>query len=88
MLPNQIHVSHIICHIRKIFINVFKAVRQLIAQEVPEDGICGFLWEHLVNDVQSLSASLDRSEDDVLLTVHLVLSEIVWRATNSKSEYR
>ncbi|CAH3163087.1 unnamed protein product, partial [Porites evermanni] len=60
-----------------------EAVRQLIAQEVPEDGVCGFLWEHLVNDVQSLSASLDRSEDDVLLTVHLVLSEIVWRATNS-----
>ena len=47
--------------------------------------MCSFLWEHLANDVRSLSTNLDRSEDDVLLAVHLVLSEIVWRATNSKS---
>ena len=49
------------------------------------DGVFGFFWEHLVNDVRNLSTSLGRSEDEVLLAIHFVLSEIVCRATNSKS---
>ena len=70
-----------------MLIKFFKVLRQLIAYEVQEDDVCSFLWEHLVNDVRSLSTSLDKSKDDVLLAVHLVLSEIVWRATSSKSDY-
>ena len=61
-----------------------KDLRQLIVPEVQADDVCGFLWEHLVNDVRNLSISLGRSEDEVLLAIHVVLSELVYRATNSK----
>ena len=52
--------------------------------EVPAGDICRFVWEHLVNDVRNVSTSLERSEDDVLLLIHLVLSEIMSRSTLSK----
>ena len=53
--------------------------------EVPVGDVCGFLWEHLVNDVRNVYISLERSEDEVLLMIHLVLSEIMSRSTMSKS---
>ena len=53
--------------------------------EVQAVEVCGFLWGHLVNDVRNLSTSLERSEDEVILAIHLVLSDIVDRATTSKS---
>ena len=37
-----------------------------------------------MNDVKNISTNLERSEDEVLLAIHIVLSEIVCRATNSK----
>ena len=62
-----------------------KVLSQLTVSEVQADEVCDFLWEHLVNDVRNLSLSLGRNVDEVLLAVHLVLSEIVERATMSKS---
>ena len=56
----------------------------MIVPEVQADGVRDFLWDHLVNDVENLSTSLERSEDEVLLAVHFVLSEIVCRTTISK----
>ncbi len=53
--------------------------------EVQAEDVCGFLLEHLVNDVRNISTSLERSEDEVLLLIHLVLSEIMNRSTMSKS---
>ena len=61
-----------------------KVVSQLMHPEVPAADICKFLWEHLVNDVRNISTSLERSEDEVLLLIHLVLSEIMIRSTISK----
>lgn len=62
-----------------------EVLSQLTVSEVQAEEVCDFLWEHLVNDVRNLSNNLGRSEDEVLLAVHLVLSEIVERATMSKS---
>ncbi|XP_078382607.1 E3 ubiquitin-protein ligase rnf213-alpha-like isoform X3 [Oculina patagonica] len=58
-----------------------EAVSQLMQPEVQPEDVCGFLWEHLVNDVRNISTSLERSEDEVLLMIHLVLSEIMNRST-------
>lgn len=61
-----------------------KVVSQLIQPEVQAEDVCGFLWEHLVNDVRNVSISLERSEDEVLLMIHLVLSEIMSRSIKRK----
>ena len=67
------------------FILHSKVVSQLMHPEVPAGDIFRFIWEHLVNDVRNVSTSLERSEDEVLLLIHLVLSEIMNRSTMSKS---
>ena len=67
------------------FILHSKVVSQLMHPAVPAGNICRFLWEHLVNDVRNVSTSLERNEDEVLLLIHLVLSEVMSRSTMSKS---
>ncbi|XP_022797655.1 E3 ubiquitin-protein ligase rnf213-alpha-like isoform X3 [Stylophora pistillata] len=59
-----------------------KVVSQLISEsDVQPHDVGGFLWAHLVNDVQNVSTSLERSVDEVVLMIHGVLAEIVYRAT-------
>ncbi|XP_022806306.1 E3 ubiquitin-protein ligase RNF213-like [Stylophora pistillata] len=59
-----------------------EAICQLIRWPDDQPGdVIGFLWAHLANDIDNISASLERSVDEVLLMIHRVLAEIVDRAT-------
>ncbi|KAJ7339360.1 hypothetical protein OS493_005754 [Desmophyllum pertusum] len=64
-----------------------EVVSQLIQPEVQAGDVCGFLWRHLVNDVTNVSTSLERSEDEVLLMIHFILSEILCRSTSRGLDY-
>ncbi|CAH3037778.1 unnamed protein product, partial [Pocillopora meandrina] len=60
-----------------------EVVSQLIKElDVQPRNVGDFLWAHLVNDVGNISASLERSVDEVVLMIHSVLAGIVYRATD------
>ncbi|KAK3585576.1 hypothetical protein CHS0354_036763 [Potamilus streckersoni] len=53
------------------------AVSQFIKPDIAEDMVSQFLWQHIEHDLDDLHRALGKSLDDIFITLHSILSDIM-----------